>query len=64
MVAFWTAAARLAGQTEILDAAEVGVALRFAVEEHAEVVADTLIGCSVPPPLLFSRAAICSSTSG
>jgi hypothetical protein len=30
---------------EILDAGEVGVAVRCAVEEHKEMVADTLIGC-------------------
>src|SRR5216683_6779668 len=31
---------------EILDAGQVGIAIRFAVEEHEEVIADTLVGRS------------------
>src|SRR6266566_2117312 len=30
---------------EILDAGQVGTAVRFAVEEHEEVIADALVGC-------------------
>src|SRR5712672_610654 len=46
----------LRDRLEILDAAEVGVAVRFAVEEHEEVVADTLICCrGAAAAALFAR---------
>src|SRR5260370_28362435 len=32
-------------RSEILDACQVRVPIRFAVEEHKKVVADTLVGC-------------------